>query len=236
MSTALKLVLAIGLAAGAGMAAAQRTGSRVGQDSRVGDPEHARQAVDIVAGCIAVRRPQLADRWLRLLPGSTEEHALLDSEAEDMGLCMEDPQLVLDGRELLYNPASMRRAVAVELARRRAGEAPEARPLGADSEPWFMAAVRTLPAGVLFDRNSLLVQDFGHCVATSEWRGTRALLRSAAGSPEEAAAVRTLTPHLGSCLPEGSTIQLTLATLRAAVAEPFLHILAAPRATRPSGR
>lgn len=234
--TLVRVALGAALLTGATLASAQYTGSRIGHTSRAGDTGDAIRALQIVAECVADRRTGVADRMMRVLPGTAEESRLINGQVEDLGMvCMDNREFVMDGRQLTLPPAMFRREVTIALAKNRAPRAPEQSPLPADSDPWFMPIYSALPAGARVDRNALVRQDFGHCVVVHEWAGAKALLRSNPESPEEAAAVRQLTPHLGSCLTEGSTMRITPATLREAMAEPFLQILATERQTGQGG-
>jgi len=208
----------------AGEAAAQRTGTRMGQNA---NNRNIGEAMTIIANCIVARRPALARRWLALLPGSIEETALLDGQSDDFGVCASDDQLVISNRDIFYSPRRLRVPVALAMVRRGLPRAPAASPMAADSAPWFEPALNALPAGAAVDRGSLLAQDFGHCLSVTNWPGARALLGAREGSPEEARAFGSMRPILGACLPEGLTLEINPKSLREFVAEPFYHVLAA---------
>jgi hypothetical protein len=214
-------------------AAAQRTGSRVGRTAEVGNTDDAELALALIARCVAARRPDFVRRWLAILPGTREEFDLINREREDLGLCLDDDQLVMDGRTVRFHPRALRRPVALAFVERRLAQAPGAAPLPADSEPWFMALAAGIGARTQLDRRALAVQDFGHCVALAAWADTRALFATRANSDAESAAVRRLTPALGPCLTEGVNITITHRNLRLLLAEPFYHLMTAtpPAAT-----
>lgn len=223
----LKAAFAIALLLAASAAPAQRAGSHIGRTSQIGSAEDARQAVQIVADCVAGRMTEWADRWLQSLPGSRDESTMFDRQRDNLSICMDNDRLVLDGRELGLYMQNLRRPLALALVKRRVGRAPEQSPMAADSNPWFMTALTALPQGAAVDRAALVIQDFGHCVVVSAWGPTRAFLGTTAESPEEAVAARLLRPHLGPCLTEGVTVAATPSNLRNVLAEPFLHVLAA---------
>lgn len=213
----------------AGEAAAQRTGSRLGRTAQVGNVDDAELAMAIMARCVVARRPHLVRQWFALLPGTPEESQLLRSQTEDLSLCLESDRLVLDGHSIRFQSRAFRRPVALAFVERRLSEAPREAPLQAAAEPWFMARIARLAPAAPLDRGSLVVQDFGHCVALRAWQDTRALFATATDSAEEAAAVRRLMPVLGPCLSEGVTINITRRNLRLMLAEPFYHLMIVAR-------
>jgi hypothetical protein len=215
------------LAFGASEAEAQRAGSRIGRDAQPGNAEDAELALGIMARCVVARRPDLVSTWMVTLPGTREERELVRAQADDLSACMDSNELVLDGRTLSFQPRTLRRPVALAYAERKVSEAPEQSPASATTDPWFMTRLASLPQDASVDRMSLGIQDFGHCVVVNAWSDARALFRASAGSEEEAATVRRLTPALGPCLTEGATINITRRNLRLLLAEPFYHVLTA---------
>jgi hypothetical protein len=213
-------------------AVAQPTGSRFGRSAQAGNVDDAELAMALMARCIADRRPELVRRWLALLPGTREELALLRHDAPDFSFCLEDRNLIMDGRSLRFQPRAARRPVALAVLERRLSQAPAEAPLPADAEPWFVAPMAAMSAQMRLDRGSLVVQDFGHCVALRAWADTRALFATQANSAAESAAVRRLTPALGPCLTEGTNIRITHRNLRLILAEPFYHLMGAPPPAR----
>ena len=226
------LALATQLRCAAGPAAAQRTGTRIGRDAEVGNPKDAVLLVQTVANCLADRRKDFVRRWLAKLPGTKDEFALVQKEEGDLAICMENDQLVSDGRELRFKPRLLRLPTARAMVARMVADAPPQSPMPPDSDPWFLPLLSEIPAGTDVDRAGLVLQDFGHCVATRSWPATLALLASKPESAEQAAAVRGLKPVLGPCLAADANITLTPANLRDVMAEPVYHILtAAPSAS-----
>ena len=225
LSLGLGLALAAQLLCTAGPASAQRTGSRIGRDAEIGNAEDAALLTQTIANCLADRRKDFVRRWFAKLPGSQDEFAFVKKEEGDLAICMEDKQLVSDGRELSFTPRSLRLPTARAMVARMVAEAPPQSPVPPDSDPWFLPLLSTLPAGAEVDRPGLGFQDFGHCVATRSWPATVALLASRPDSAEQAAAVRRLMPVLGPCLTEDIKITLTPANLRDVLAEPVYHIL-----------
>lgn len=222
----LVLALAIAIQLVAAPAAAQRTGSRLGRDAQVGSAEDAAALVEIVANCLADRRKDFVRRWFAKLPGTEEEFVFVKKEEGDLEICMESRELVADGRELTFTPRSLRLPTARAMVDRMVAGAPAQSPMPADSDPWFLPLLASLPAGTEVDRPALGFQDFGHCVATRSWPATVALLASKPDSPDQTAAVRRLMPVLGPCLTEDIKITITPANLRNVLAEPVYHILA----------
>jgi hypothetical protein len=211
-------------------AEAQRTGSRIGHTAEHASPKDAAAAIQIMANCLGDRRPDFARRWLRLLPGTREERELILAEEPDLSICMDDPLLVMDGKELRLQPHTLRLPTARAMVRKMLSRAPRQSPLPPQSDPWFLPQLAALPAGAGVDRAALGFQDFGHCVAVNSWPASIALLASEPDSPAQAAAIRQLMPVLGPCLSDDVKITLTPANLRDVLAEPVYHILAAPEA------
>lgn len=226
------LLLVLGLTT-IGHAFAQNTGSRMSREAR---SEDGGRLLENITECITARRPELARRWLELLPGSAEEAALLNKEAKDLDLCMESVSSTLsDDEQMEFKPRVLRRPVATVTIARMLAQAPAASPLPKESEAWFVQKLAAVPTATGIDRASLVFQDFGHCVAVNQWAGTLALLASKPDSVEEAAAIKMLTPVLGPCLSEGANITLTPANLRIVLAEPVYHLLKLGASPAPAG-
>jgi hypothetical protein len=97
-------------------------------------------------------------------------------------------------------------------------------------QPGNVIAERTLPlsqniAGV---RAPL---DFADCVVRADPYSADDFFRAVAGSPDEKAAIESLTPSLGPCLPQGQQVELTPAALRVWIGEALWH--AANHSARP---
>jgi hypothetical protein len=209
---------------------AQPTGSRIGRTAQSGNVDDAELTLDIMARCVASRRPDLARRWLAMLPGTPEERQLILSQVDDLGLCMASNELVTAGFDIRFQPRLLRRPLALAVVRRRLAQTPATAPVGLDAEPWFVSRIAGLAPSAALDRGSLIIQDFGHCVVLRAWPDARALFAAAPDSAEEATVVRRLTPVLGPCLSEGVTINITRRNLRLVLAEPFYHLI------EPAGR
>jgi len=204
---------------------AQPTGSRIGRTAQNGNVDDAELALEIMARCVASRRPDLVRRWMALLPGTAEERQLVLSQVDDLGLCTESNELVLAGHEIRFQPRLLRRPLALAVVRRRLAQTPAVAPVGQDAEPWFSSRIAGLGPDAALDRGSLATQDFGHCVVLHAWPDARALFAAALDSAEEASVVQRLTPVLGPCLSEGVTINITRRNLRLILAEPFYHLI-----------
>ena len=215
------------------VAPAQRTGSRLGRDASAKDGP---AAMELMASCAVNRRPDLIRQWFQYLPGTPEEAALLRGWATDLTACLDSDQLVMDGKELRFKPRSMRLPVAMVLARKAVKDGPLSSPIPDSAEPWFVLKLNALGSDAQVDRDALLLQDFGHCVAVRRWGGSRALLLSRPDSIEQKAAVSELAPVLGACLAENAKITLTPANLRSVLAEPMYQIIAASTVSAASKR
>lgn len=217
-SAVLAIVLIVGLAS---PAAAQRTGSRMGKNATADDLP---KAMRIMADCIAGKRNNMLRQFFGTLPGSAEESRIIDGELGDLGLCLEDRMLVLDGKQVVVTPRMIRFPFALAKARRDLRATAIAPAMNKD-QAWFAAQLATLDKSAPVDRVALGLQDFGHCVAATDWVNARALVLSEEGSAEQKAAVAALTPVLGPCLPSDVQIKLNAANLRSALAEPMVHAL-----------
>ncbi len=221
----------LGLVSIAVPAPAQRTGTRMGRNA-TNTQRDANALILIIGNCLAQRRPELVRRWLNLLPGSREEAELLDAQEGDFDVCVDDDQLILGGDRLLtYSPRRLRVPTALAMVRRALPRAPAQSPVPAQADPWFAAPLAALPSGSTIDRGSLLAQEFGHCLAVTDWPSSRALLAARPDSQEEARAFQALSPILGSCLPQGLRLEITPKSLREYLAEPFYHLLAGAEAS-----
>ncbi|QAY79007.1 hypothetical protein [Sphingosinicella sp. BN140058] len=216
-------LLALGgmLAATSSPGVAQRLGTRIGRDAEQKDgPVIIRQ----IADCVVARQPAFVRSWLGMLPGTAAERELITDMTEDMSTCLDSPALVMDGKQIGFKPRTLRRPVALALVRKEVKTADQQAP-AKDLSPWFAAAVAALPAGEKLDTTSIALQDFGHCIATSAWADTVALLASEPDSPAERGAIARLKPALGPCLTADVKLSLTIPTIREVVAEPVHHIL-----------
>ncbi|HYJ82823.1 MAG TPA: hypothetical protein VEW26_08280, partial [Allosphingosinicella sp.] len=223
----LRLILGMAIAVqlAAAPASAQRTGSRIGRNAEVGSAEDAAALTAIVADCIAERRKDFVRRWFAKLPGTQAELAFIRKEEGDLAICMDNKEVIADGRVLNLTPRSLRLPTARAIIARMVESAPAQSPVPPDGDPWFLPLLAGLPADTEVDRPALAFQDFGHCVATRSWRASLALLASSPGSADQAGAVRRLTPALGPCLTDDVKITITPANLRDILAEPVYHIL-----------
>jgi hypothetical protein len=203
-------------------AEAQRTGTRMGKNAGAPDIP---AAMRIMAECTVARRGTMVRSWLDTLPGSVEEDRIFTRNLDDLGLCFDDDMLVVDGKTIVVKVGMVRYPLALAMARRQLRVNSTVPALAKDS-PWFAPKLVGLDKSAAVDRLALGMQDFGHCVAVSDWAAARALVLSEEGSTEQKAAVAALFPVLGPCLPSDVQIKLTPANLRSAVAEPMVHMLA----------
>jgi hypothetical protein len=109
-------------------------------------------------------------------------------------------------------------------ARLRLGAAPAARALAPGLKPWFSDGLAALGKEAPFDRRAMIQQDIGHCIIVANWTASRNLLRSSVGSKDEAAAIASLKPSIGPCLPMGEQFRITKSVLRSVLSEPFYHL------------
>lgn len=75
------------------------------------------------------------------------------------------------------------------------------------------------------DRKLVAIRQFGDCVVALAPAGALRLVRSAAGSSDEAVAIDALRPSLNDCLAPRQNFTVKRADLRLLVAEPLYHML-----------
>lgn len=218
-AAAAAVVFLLGVAA---PAEAQHIGTRLGKNVEKADLP---KAMQIMAECTIKRREPMVRSWFNTLPGSVEEERIFDKELGDLALCLDDRLLVVDGRTIVVEVGMVRAPLALALARRELRSNPAVPAVSKDA-PWFALKLAGLTEDAPVDRLSLGLQDFGHCVAVSDWANARALILSAEGSAEQGQAVTALVPALGPCLQNDVELKLTPANLRRALAEPMVHMLA----------
>jgi hypothetical protein len=78
--------------------------------------------------------------------------------------------------------------------------------------------------GGAHDRTTQLYR-WGDCVSRNDSIGTERLLRTEAGSPEEAAAVEGLRNYMAACMPNGVQLDVRLWELRSVMAQTAYHTL-----------
>ena len=211
------LLLAFG-----GAAEAQRTGTRMGKNAGEADIP---KAMRIMAECTVGRRAKMVHSWFNTLPGSVEEDRIFSRELGDLGLCLDDRMLVVDGKTIEVKVGMVRLPLALAMARRELRLNSSLPSVSKDS-PWFAPKLVGLDKSAEVDRLALGLQDFGHCVAASDWGNARALVLSEEGTAQQKDAVAALKPVLGPCLQSDVQIKLTPSNLRSALAEPMVHVLA----------
>lgn len=203
-------------------AQAQHIGTRLGKNVEKADIP---KAMQIMADCTIKRREPMVRSWFNTLPGSVEEDRIFDKELGDLGLCLDDRLLVVDGKTLEVTASMVRGPLALAIARRELRPDP-ATPTASKDVPWFTPKLAVLAENAPVDRLMLGLYDFGHCVAVTDWPNARNLVLSAEGSAEQKQAVSALMPALGPCLQNDIELKLTPANLRRALAEPMVHMLA----------
>lgn len=203
---------------------AQRTGSRIGRDA---GPKDGPLALRMMTECFASKRGGMSRRWLDTTPGAAERKLVL-AENQSMSDCMTGDKLVLDGRELRFPVDAMRRELAVAMVRQmmRHHEISFAAP-PADTKPWYMTLLASMPKDTPVNRIALGFEDFGHCVTLKQWDDALAMVRTEEGSEAEKVAFRKLIPALAPCVTADQTTHINAFMVREAVAEPIYHIVAA---------
>lgn len=183
-----------------------------------------------VAGCIAATPTRPLVEWLDTLPGSSQDAPLASHFS--LAACMAKQK----GGWARFGArdGQFRLLVAEALVSRRVSTLPAASPAQPGAAPWFAAKLARLPAGAPVDRESLALDDFGTCIAQSDWSNAVAMLRAPSNSPGEKAAVARLAPKLAPC----TSLQLKMdrPTLRLIVASGIYHLAVAPALTASASR
>ncbi len=203
-------------------AAAQRTGTRIGEDLNI---KNAGKALVLITACYANGRARQAHEWLTSWPGSENESVLLKREEPQFDRCTDNDAVVMDGRYMKFQSNSMRRPLGAEMARRRLLTLKSVSPPAADA-PFAFSKDRLKTATMKFDAAQHVYLEFGHCVALRAWDASLDLLRSTPGSPAERSAINKIIPELGPCLVEGMQVKLQRDTIRDVIGEPVYHLLA----------
>jgi hypothetical protein len=114
----------------------------------------------------------------------------------------------------LSDEATLRGMIAEAFVKKNGGAAGLAvKPLQAVyKREWH--AITTRPAAV---------DEMATCVAETNPAGIVAVLRTGHGSPEEVAAIRTISPSLGTCLGVGAKLTANRTAIRSALAEALYH-------------
>ncbi len=203
-------------------ALAQPTGTRIG---RTASERDVALVLAKIGSCMARDRPIVVRRWLNLIPGSKVEEDFVATQEGVLTVCMEygDSSVVTHGR-LHYVASELRPYVALAAGALAAQAAPAARLLAPGLKPWFSDALAALGNEAPFDKRTIVQHDIGHCIVVANWSASRNFLRSAVGSKDETAALASLRPSIGPCLPMGEQFRITKSVLRSVLSEPFYQL------------
>lgn len=212
---------------------AQMTGSRLGRNATIHD---AQGVFENMVRCVGERSPKYAHQVMQLVPGSEAEHKKIFGNEGDLGMCMDDQRrrLVLpDGVELTMNARMFRTRLANVMAKQELKGVDPARL--AQAPAWSMATYGEAANG---DAMQLALFAVGDCVIAAKPVEAAAFVQHGAKSSKGAAALKGLASMLGSCVTQGTTLQMTPEMLSVALSEPVYHRargLAADRTTGGSG-
>lgn len=79
-------------------------------------------------------------------------------------------------------------------------------------------------------RTAIALEQFGECVSRADPSGVQKLLRQRAGSSDEDDAINALRPKFAACIPKDQTIRFSPSILKGAVAEGLYRLSKAARA------
>lgn len=188
-------------------------------------PSDAAGAKEGFAECVVRRDAKFAAAWLKLLPGSPEEQALIAGSRKSFDACVAKSGIVID--DVTTSRSSLRGPVAGRLLATRLSDLPQVAPLPPGATPWFTQAVMATPDAVM-DRGELRTELFAHCVVLRQWPESLAFLRTQRKDPAEVPAMKALGPALSACLTEGTTVSFRPQTLRPMLANAVYHIASMP--------
>ena len=207
-----KSILAAGLAAVASLTPA------MAQETNAEAAGSAGTMAARYGACLAAARPSIADIFLAATPGSPERayafNALVPVEANNCAEFATAP----DGQQLQIPEIALAGYLAEARYLLRFPEG--APPLIASSRPY--ATTDEEFAGRLADAADPAAEFpriFGDCVVRLRAPDVDRLVRTQAGTPEEATALAALQPTFGQCLWSGQTLEFSRETLRAALAD-----------------
>ncbi|QXQ04849.1 hypothetical protein KX816_11105 [Sphingosinicellaceae bacterium] len=203
-------------------------GSAAAQDTAIGSRLKAREDVAVRSGqdsiteghrylrCVVNKRTGSAERVINATTEAEFEAAdrVLSREVTCTSLVASSIQQT--GQRLAMDRDVYRGALAEALLG-VAGKHPALEPLPLQREyhsPW---------AGV--SGRNLVVEEMATCVAAIAPAGIEALLATKPGSPEDAAAIRALSPSYSTCLTASAKLTANRASMRAAMAEALYHRL-----------
>jgi hypothetical protein len=190
-----------------------------------------------VARCLLRRDPALANRWLRTLPGSSEENRLVRGAESGFTACFQPYGAAADWRPV-YDKAGMRAGLVRALLQARRGNLPadpppEAGPL------WYSGLAAELATG-----ESIFAADLATCLARKHWRNVLAIIEAVDPKAEnldfavtwrvdsalerEQAAVdlelAKMIPSVAGCVPAGARLRIERRRLRSLVEEAAWHM------------
>lgn len=174
------------------------------------------QAIQILAACLAQRRPAQVERLLGTPIGSREQARLLNrmSASDD---CIRG--------SIGVSASALRGALAERLVEEREASAPTADRVGPPpDEPDFGSfrarQVLARGHGLASDEESLVAARWAAgCVVRRHPEAIARLLATDVGSREEYEVLRALTPWLSACTPANSDAGVDRHAMRAAIAE-----------------
>lgn len=226
--SAFALALAAGLLMLPVTAAAQQTGSRLGNVIPRTKPE---LVFNRMAECYAERYARQANEFLDLLPGSAEQERKFKDMNDALDVCIDQPNFVFEGQELAFDISRFHRGIAYFMVMENQARLPLALPVASASAPWFRIKARSVTA----DAGELGIEEFGHCVALRNWSGSRALVLAKTGSKDETNARKALQLDMNACLSLGETLKIDKRLVQHVVGDAMYHIAIAPVALHSAG-
>lgn len=194
-----------------------------------------------ISRCVIRREPALVDRWLRTLPGSSQEARLVRGAEAGFTACFDRWGHRQGGWVPQYDTAGMRAALVRALLQARRRDLP-ADPLPGTDTPWYSGLSGEAEAG---NQESIFAADLGACLARKHWRNVLAIIEAvdpktesldfavawrleSARKREEAAVnseLARIIPSVAGCVPAGARLRIERPRLRSLLEEAAWHMI-----------
>ena len=203
-------------------AAAQMTGSRLGKNATSQD---AKAVFDNMVRCVGERSPKYAEQVLQQMPGSEAERRKIFGNEGDLSMCMDDQRrrVVLPANvELTMNARMFRTALARTMAR---SAIEDVAPDQLATAPAWSSAIYVADADSEgeVDRIQIGLYAMGDCVIAAKPAEAVSFILHGPKNKRGAEALKQIVPILGSCVTQGTQLELTPDTVTVALAEPMYH-------------
>lgn len=200
----------------------QPTGTRLGKSIPRTKPE---LVFNAMAECYVARYPKQSAEFLAAVPGSYEQSKLFAKMDGALSVCLNQPKLVFEGGELQIETDRFHRGLALYMLRAHADKLPTSAPAKIDEKPWYRTKIQE---GASYSGFAIGVEQFGKCVAISNWQVSSQLVLAKPGSKEESTAYKVLKPEMDNCLSQGARLNIDRRLIQHVVGDAMYHLAIAP--------